>query len=125
MTIEVREASIGYVLNVKIHNVRDSSREATSIAAVFGNRLPALYAGSLTLLVPFRSRRAQASACAARDRRSREIAHAEACALLATARIAGHELASPNRIVRLQAIHVGVRAGWRPAEHSANAHLLP
>jgi len=57
MTIEVREASIGYVLNVKIHNVRDSSREATSIAAVFGNRLPALYAGNLTLLLPFRSRR--------------------------------------------------------------------
>ncbi len=44
ITSEVREASIGYVLNVKIHNVRDSSREATSIAAVFGNRLPALYA---------------------------------------------------------------------------------
>jgi hypothetical protein len=65
-------------------------------------------------LSPYCSRRAQASACAAKDRRSREIAHAEACALLATSRIAGDELAPSNRLVRFQAIHVGVRASRRP-----------
>jgi hypothetical protein len=42
------------------------------------SRLPAPYAGNLTLpLLPCRIRRAQALACAARDRRSPEIAHAK------------------------------------------------
>jgi hypothetical protein len=39
--------------------------------------------------------------------------------LIRPTRIAGSELAPSNRLVRFQAIHVGVRAGRRPAEHMA------
>jgi hypothetical protein len=37
--------------------------------------------------------------------------------LIRSTRIAENELASQNRFVRFQAIHVGVHAGRRPAEH--------
>jgi len=38
--------------------------------------------------------------------------------------IAQNELASQSRFVRFQAIHVGVHAGRRPAEHTGNARSL-
>ena len=43
--------------------------------------------------------------------------------LIRPTRIAGSELAAWNRVVRFQAIHVGVRAGRRPVEHTGNAPL--
>jgi hypothetical protein len=59
------------------------------------DRLPALYAGNLTLLVPFRS--------AASSTQSQRLSARQAPSqLIRPPRIAEHELASENRFVRFQ-----------------------